>query len=154
MGYYVDLLVNITLVNETPSEVLNVIKKLCGESVDESVVYNERWGKLFINDCAYLPQTACTKLSRKISGCRINGEWVPDGEETWSFLGKGSVNNLLTNDIIAFFKFIQPWTEWDDDLIGYYRDEKYEPVLVYKTTTWVENEWRQVDAIQKPIDPD
>lgn len=143
MGMYTEIYVNIDLVEDTPQEVIDLLRCMCCMvsakhlydkpcPVDATEIeygsdrYNEimrqypnRFGSLFYNGSFYTPNTSVAELSY-------------DGiSNQWSLLGKGDIKNY-DDEIEKFFKLIAPYAE--NNFLGYSRYEENEsPILYFKT---------------------
>lgn len=119
MGMYTEIYVNADLKEDTPTEVLEVLKAMCRKDSDSNFLNNKpsRWSLMFSNGSYYTPLTECGKLSFDVVGGH------------YSLIAKGDIKNY-NNEIKDLFEFIKPWC--DDEFIGYYRHENdREPTLVY-----------------------
>ena len=122
MGMYTEIYVNTNLKEETPKEVIDVLRAMCDHDDEADCLKDKptRWSMLFGNGSYYTPSTSCGIFT-----------WDEIGNQ-YSILAKGDIKNY-ENAIGQFFDFIKPWC--DDDFIGYYRyEENREPVLVYTKT--------------------
>lgn len=142
MGMYTEIFVNIDLVEDTPQEVIDLLRCMCRNvsaehlydkpcPVDATEIqynsdrYNEimgqypsRFGYLFCNGSFYTPNTSVAELSYD----GISGQW--------SLLGKGDIKNYK-GEIEQFFKLIAPYAE--NNFLGYSRyEEAATPVLYFK----------------------
>ncbi len=123
MGMYTEIYVNVDLKENTPKEVINILKSMCYES-DDSLLEGKpaRWGYLFSSGSFYTPNTCCAELTfNQIS-------------KQWSLLGKGDIKNY-EGEIEEFFSWIMPYVDGrEGDFIGYSRyEESQQPTLVYLT---------------------
>jgi len=120
MGMYTEIYVNVNLKEDTPDDVIAVLKKMC--NLDYVDGHPARWGLLFNSGSYYTPNTSCAKLTYDKIG------------KQWSLLGKGDIKNY-GSEIEEFFEWIKPHVEDPDpdgEFIGYYRyEENREPTLVY-----------------------
>jgi hypothetical protein len=123
MGMYTEIYVNVDLKKETPEDVINVLKAMCGmEDSDEKVLepYPDRWNGLFYSGSYYTPNTRCHSLT------------YDNISNQWSLLGKGDIKNY-EQEIQQFFEWIIPHVEgYSGDFIGYHRyEEQRVPTLVF-----------------------
>lgn len=121
MGMYTEIFVNVDLKEDTPKEVIDVLRAMCGEEDKASLQgYPERWRVLFLCGSYYTPITSCANLTFD----EIAGQW--------SLLGKGDIKNY-EGEIEAFFAWIEPHIDGHDgDFIGYHRyEENQKPTLVF-----------------------
>lgn len=128
MGEYTEIFVNVDLRKETPLDVLDTLRLLCGshgeEDFDKRVArlgdHPRRWVSLFESGSYYTPNTRCANLT-----------W-DDAVEQWSLLGKGDIQNN-NREIETFFEWLAPWIHaYPGAFIGYHRLETdVEPQLVY-----------------------
>ena len=119
MGMYTEIFVNTDLKENTPVEVLDVLRAMCSKDREAPCLADKpgRWWFLFNNGSYYTPLTACALLTFD----EIGGHW--------SLLAKGDIKNY-EGEIEAFFDFIKPWC--DTEFIGYMRyEEDREPTLIY-----------------------
>ena len=125
MGMYTEIYVNVDLKEETPLDVINVLKAMCGEFDNSSLLGKpDRWACLFYSGSYYTPNTSCAKLTfDKISN-------------QWSLLGKGDIKNY-DEEIEKFFEWIMPFIDgFEGDFIGYSRyEESQSPKLVFLSKT-------------------
>lgn len=123
---YTEIYVNVDLKKETPDDVLEVLKAMCGklESEDaEKVLENFpwRWCMLF-SDCSYYtPRTHCKYLQ------------FDEISKQWSLLGKGDIKNY-EQEIQQFFEWIMPWVDaFPGEFVGYSRyEDQDKPTLYFK----------------------
>lgn len=127
MGMYTEIYVNVDLKRETPDNVLQVLKAMCGQldpEKEEEVLKGlpDRWLGLFYNGSYYVPSTSCRFL-----------QFDPFSHH-WSLLGKGDIKNY-GQEIEAFFEWIMPWIRaTPGEFIGYKRyEEDLTPKLYFKT---------------------
>jgi len=118
MGMYTEIYVNVDLEPDTPKKVIDTLKAIAEDDVDNILIKNNKWGYLFSNGSYYTPLTSCCKLTYdKIAG-------------HYSFLGKGDLKNYY-GEIEEFFEFINNYCQ--DKFIGYRRYEEDEtPTIIYK----------------------
>lgn len=135
MGMYTEVYVNVDLKKETPEDVLQVLKAICGEldpETEEKVLanYPDRWCMLFSNCSYYTPSTYCKFLR------------FDEFSKQWSLLGKGDIKNY-GQEIEAFFEWIMPWVDASEgDFIGYSRyEESQSPRLFHKQGSDSEVAW-------------
>lgn len=122
MGMYTEIFVNVDLKENTPDEVIDVLKAMCAKDSNAECLKDKprRWPYLFNNGSYYLPLTQCGNLT------------FDDIGKHYSLLAKGDIKNY-GGEIEQFFEFIRPWC--DNEFIGYYRyEEDREPTLVYSNT--------------------
>lgn len=120
MGMYTEIYVNVDLKPETPTEIIEVLKAICGDG-DEAALEGKpgRWCMLFNSGSYYTPNTSCKNLTySEIGAC-------------WSLLGKGDIKNY-GGEIEQFFAWLSPWIDAElGDFIGYTRyEESPTPTLV------------------------
>ena len=118
---YTEIYVNVDLREDTPDEVIAVLKAICGGE-DETPLEGKpsRWCMLFNSGSYYTPNTSCNSLTYdKIGRC-------------WSLLGKGDIKNY-EGEIEAFFEWLMPHIDAEDgEFIGYSRyEESDEPTIIY-----------------------
>jgi hypothetical protein len=117
---YTEIYVNVDLKTETPPEIIEVLKAICGDG-DESALEGKpgRWCMLFNSGSYYTPNTSCKNLTYDKIGNR------------WSLLGKGDIKNY-EREIEQFFEWLSPWIDAEEgDFIGYTRYEEIStPTLV------------------------
>lgn len=82
MGMYTEIYVNVDLKKETPDEIIQVLKAMCGQldrEKENEVFENlpDRWLGLFYNGSYYVPSTSCRFLR------------FDNISNRWSLLGKG-----------------------------------------------------------------
>ena len=120
MGMYTEIYVNVDLKEDTPDEVINVIRDVCEGRTSEGKP--DRWCQLGYSMSYYTPNTSCSNLTLdKISG-------------RYSLLLKGDIKNY-EGEIEQFFDFIEPHVD-DEEFMGYLRyEEDREPTLIYKGET-------------------
>lgn len=119
MGMYTEIFVNTDLKENTPNEVIEVLKAMCAKDADAECLKDKpnRWKYLFNNGSYYTPSTECAALT------------FDDRSKQYSLIAKGDIKNY-EDEIEKFFEFIKPWC--DNDFIGYYRyEESREPTLIY-----------------------
>lgn len=119
MGMYTEIFVNVDLKEDTPSEIIEVLKAMCVKDHEAACLKDkpQRWWYLFNNGSYYTPLTQCGTLT------------FDDIAGHYSLLAKGDIKNY-DNEIEKFFDFIRPWC--DTEFMGYYRfEESREPTLVY-----------------------
>lgn len=116
---YTEIYVNVDLKEDTPDNVIGVLREMCGEGL-ESGNFPDRWSRLFKNGSYYTPNTECARLT------------YDDISRQWSLLGKGDIKNY-EGEIEMFFDWIRPYVDgMPGDFIGYYRyEETTSPTLVY-----------------------
>lgn len=124
MGMYTEIYVNIDLKENTPEDIIEVLKTMCHMSDDNIMLKDkpQRWAYLFNNGSFYTPLTSCANLTyNNIS-------------HQWSLLGKGDIKNY-DDEIGQFFKWLMPYIDaHEGDFIGYSRYEESQlPELVLKT---------------------
>jgi hypothetical protein len=127
MGMYTEIYVNVDLKRETPDNVLQVLKAMCGqldrEQEEEALrEFPDRWCMLF-SDCSYYtPRTYCKYLQ------------FDEISKQWSLLGKGDIKNY-GQEIQKFFEWVMPWVDaFEGEFIGYSRyEESDKPTLYFKT---------------------
>lgn len=121
MGMYTEIYVNVDLIEDTPEEVIAVLKAICGGEDKTSLEDKpDRWSVLFNSGNYSVPNTSCKSLTYDST---IN---------KWSLLGKGDIKNY-EQEIESFFAWLMPYIDADyGEFIGYYRYEEDEhPMLVY-----------------------
>ena len=118
MGMYTEIYINVDLKEDTPDDVIGVLKAMCDmESCDriELGLYPPRpprWMGLFFSNSYYTPNTYCHSLT------------FDTISNQWSLLGKGDIKNY-GNEIEEFFEWIMPWIDGNvGDFIGYQRYEE------------------------------
>ena len=127
MGMYTEIFVNVDLKDDTPEDVLNTLRAMCGEAGYKYLLNDKpgRWAYLFYDGSYYTPLTSCRMLTHD----NIGGYW--------SLLAKGDIKNY-EEEIEAFFAWIEPYVQdkgCEKILMGYHRyEESAEPVLIYKKT--------------------
>lgn len=120
---YTEIYVNVDLKEDTPDEIIDVLKAMCDMVDSDSKVlepYPDRWRKLFYSCSYYTPDTYCHSLTY-------------DGNtKRWSLLGKGDINNY-GQEIQKFFEWIMPYVYgYPGYFIGYHRhEEDLKPTLVF-----------------------
>lgn len=117
---YTEIYVNVDLKEDTPSEVIDVLKAMCGEEGGKALKgFPNRWMCLFSDMSYYTPRTSCRNLTFDKIG------------NNWSLLGKGDIKNY-EGEIEQFFEWIKPYVEGNSgDFIGYMRYEEDQlPTLV------------------------
>jgi len=125
MGMYTEIYINVDLKEETPDDIIKVLKAMCGMLPDQEcsevlVDYPDRWVCLFSDMSYYTPCTSCRFLNfDKISN-------------KWSLLGKGDIKNY-EGEIEKFFEWIMPYVDgYPGDFIGYSRyEEDQKPTLMF-----------------------
>lgn len=121
MGMYTEIYVNVNLRENTPPEVIAVLKAMCGGE-DKTPLDGKpgRWRCLFGNGSYYTPLTSCANLT-----------WDEIAKQ-WSLLGKGDIKNY-EGEIEAFFAWLMPYVDGEEgDFVGYKRyEESQTPELVY-----------------------
>lgn len=125
MGHYTEIYVNVDLKQDTPADVIEILRAMCGGE-DKSPLDGkpERWDRIFSSGSYYTPNTSVANLTfDEISG-------------RWSLLGKGDIKNY-EGEIEAFFEWLSPHIEGQPgDFIGYSRPEhRQEPALVLLPNT-------------------
>ena len=123
MGMYTEIYVNVNLKEDTPDEIIEVLKAMCRmEESDEKVLepYPDGWQCLFSNMSYYTPSTRCRSLT-------YNGI-----TRRWSLLGKGDIKNYA-GEIEEFFEWIIPYVDgYPGDFIGYSRyEDAQKPTLFF-----------------------
>lgn len=125
MGMYTEIYINVDLKEETPDDVIRVLKAMCFMLPDQEcsevlVDYPDRWGCLFSNMSYYTPSTNCRYLQ------------FDDITKRWSLLGKGDIKNY-DGEIEKFFEWIMPYIKgYPGKFIGYSRyEEDCEPKLYF-----------------------
>lgn len=122
MGMYTEIFVNVDLLENTPNDVINTLKAMCGMEHDGQPLDDKpsRWGYLFDDGSYCTPRTSVANLTFD----RISN--------AWSLLGKGDIKNY-ESEIEQFFDFIRPWVDAvDGEFIGYVRYEEDFPSLIVK----------------------
>lgn len=124
MGMYTEIYINVDLKEDTPEDIIDALKVMCGESDTDSAIQGkpERWRYLFNNGSYYTPSTSCANLT------------YDHISKQWSLLGKGDIKNY-ENEIEQFFEWIMPYIDGKPgDFIGYTRYEEYQqPELIFKS---------------------
>ena len=126
MGMYTEIYINVDLKEETPDDVIKVLKAMCGMLPDQECSevlanYPDRWGYLFNSGSYYTPNTSCRFLE------------FDDTIEQWSLLGKGDIKNR-ENEIGKFFEWIIPHIDaYPGEFIGYSRYEEDDKPTLYFT---------------------
>jgi hypothetical protein len=123
MGMYTEIYINVDLKEDTPNNVIEVLKAMCHmEERDEKVLetYPHRWDCLFSSMSYYTPNTHCRSLTYDSIALR------------WSLLGKGDIKNY-EQEIEKFFEWIIPYVDgYPGDFIGYSRyEEDQKPTLIF-----------------------
>ena len=144
MGMYTEIFVNADLREDTPQEVLDVLKAICGRDFRSAALEGkpDRWGLLFNNGSHCTPCTQCAALT------------FDDISEQWSIIGKGDIKNY-EREIEQFFEWLMPWIDAQDgEFVGYWRyEEDLLPTIVVKTSAKPEpaadEKKRLVEAIAK-----
>lgn len=119
MGMYTEIFVNVDLKENTPKEVIEVLKAMCDKDHESPHLLGrpQRWAFLFNDSSFYLPCTECGVLTYN------------NIRKAYSLIAKGDIKNS-SGEIEEFFEFIKPWCE--DEFIGYTRyEEDREPTLIY-----------------------
>jgi hypothetical protein len=118
MGMYTEIYVNVDLKEDTPKDIVHVLRLICDGYTPDG--FPSRTCCLFYN-CSYCtPRTHVSHLTYDELG------------KQWSLLGKGDLLNY-ENEIDYFFTWLTPWVEGEPgDFIGYHRyEEAQEPTLVF-----------------------
>ena len=126
MGMYTEIYVNVNLKEDTPQEIIEILKAM-GEGRESELLKDKppRWEYMFFSGSYYTPNTFCHKLTYDKTG------------NQWSFLGKGDIKDY-GSEIEEFFEWLKPHVEADPEgeFIGYHRYEgDREPTLVYSPCT-------------------
>lgn len=122
MGMYTEIYINVDLLPNTPTEIINVLNAVFKDrSSDLLDTFPKRWRLLFNNGSYYTPLTSCSEMTFD----EIAGQW--------SILGKGDIKNY-NNEIEEFFDFLMPYIDAQEGMfIGYSRyEEALEPQLIFK----------------------
>lgn len=126
MGMYTEIFVNCDLKTETPQEVIDVLRAICGSDLSSPVLEGlpDRWALLFGNGSFSVPLTCCGSVT------------FSDIAGHWSLIGKGDIKNY-NDEIENFFKWLMPWIDAEEGaFIGYWRyEEDLMPTLVVKEPT-------------------
>ena len=120
MGMYTEIFVNVDLLEETPDEIIQTLRAICGGDYESPLLDDkpDRWCMLFSNGSYYTPLTRCANLT------------FDDIANHWSLIGKGDIKNYSA-EIEAFFDYIRPWVQ--EDFMGYMRYEDDDmPTLICK----------------------
>ena len=121
MVMYTEMFVSIELKQDTPSEVIDVLKAMCDMEPDADCLKDKprRWAYMFNSGSYYTPDTSAREIRKdKTSG-------------RYSLIGKGDIKNY-DSEIEQFFEFVKPWSDREDDFIGFMRyEEAREPTLIY-----------------------
>jgi hypothetical protein len=121
MGMYSEIYVNVDLKPETPEDIINVLRAMCGDENKKPLDGKPAiWNFLFRNGSYYTPRTSCANLT-------FNGI-----SKAWSLLGKGDIKNY-DGEIELFFSWLMPWIDGEEgDFIGYKQyEENQTPKLVF-----------------------
>jgi hypothetical protein len=118
MGMYTEIYVNVDLKEDTPKDIVDVLRLICDGYTPDG--FPSRTCCLFYNCSYYTPRTHVSHLTYDEIG------------KQWSLLGKGDLKNY-ENEIDYFFTWLTPWVEGEPgDFIGYHRyEEAQEPTLVF-----------------------
>jgi hypothetical protein len=126
MGMYTEIFINVTLLENTPADVIETLKAICNSETDSPALKNhpKRWAGLFNNGSYYTPQTHCGNLT------------YDSTSNQWSLLGKGDIKNY-DRDIQTFFEWIEPHVDASRaEFMGYHRyEETPTPILIFKPDT-------------------
>lgn len=123
MGMYTEIYINTNLKENTPQDVIDVLKAMCEFDGDAECLKDKpaRWAYMFANGSFYTPNTSCALLTKHIG----LGEF-------WSLLAKGDIKNY-EDEIEQFFDWIRPYCE--EGFIGYSRyEECWSPKLEFAGT--------------------
>lgn len=114
---YTEIYINVDLKKDTPDDVIEVLKALCGIHMG---LYPSKWGGLFYSGSYYTPNTYCHSLT------------FDTISNQWSLLGKGDIKNY-NMEIEEFFEWIMPYVDgYPGDFIGYSRyEEDQKPTLMF-----------------------
>ena len=123
MGMYTEIYINVDLKEDTPDEVINVLKAMCNFDYQSEHLarFHKRWSYLFSNGSYCTPHTSTANLT------------YDSISKQWSLLGKGDIKNY-NSEIEEFFEWIQPHIDANEgDFIGYMRYEENQlPELITK----------------------
>jgi hypothetical protein len=113
MGMYTEVYVNVDLKEETPTGVIEVLRKICDGETPEG--FPPRSGSLFRNCSYYTPRTSVAQLT------------YDEVSNAWSLLGKGDLKNY-GEEAQFFFDWLIPWIKGKPgDFVGYTRYEEDQP---------------------------
>jgi hypothetical protein len=118
MGMYTEIYVNVDLKEETPQEIIDILRQLCAGLQPNG--FPNRSGNLFNNGSYYTPSTYVHSLT------------YDEISRQWSFLGKGDLKNY-SGEVQHFFDWLMPWVDgFPGDFVGYHRYEQdQKPTLVF-----------------------
>ena len=131
---YTEIYVKLSLVEDTPKEVVDILKAMMGEG-DEPAILPEhelftkgRWRFMLRCSSYYHMPSSVGKL------------WFDEIAKQWFLLSRSDLKNY-ESEIESFFDWIYPYAEQNTDkqFIGYeLYEEECEPTLYYKTDNGLE----------------